>query len=74
MMYPKRDIWKSNTVDPNQTPRSLASDLGIHGLFRPIYILGVNVVSELNQFVALGGHSFPVCWVLIATDLCSNLL
>ena len=26
----------ANSVDPVQTPRSLASDLGLHGLQRPI--------------------------------------
>ena len=26
-----------NSVDPDQTPRSAASDLGLHCLFRPAY-------------------------------------
>ena len=28
----------ANSVDPDQTPRSAASDLGLHCLYRPGYL------------------------------------
>ena len=28
--------WVANSVDPDQTPRSAASDLGLHYLLRPV--------------------------------------
>ena len=28
--------WAANSVDPDQTPRSAASDLGLHCMHRPV--------------------------------------
>ena len=30
-------IWVTNSVDPDQTPRSAASDQGLHCLLQPVY-------------------------------------
>ena len=51
--------WMANSVDPDQTPRSAASDLGLHCLLRPVYsntvttwIDGTNVTvfCQINLF------------------------
>ena len=36
MMCLKTAAWVSNSVDPDQTPRSVASDLGIQCLHTPV--------------------------------------
>ena len=30
--------WVANSVDPDQTPRSAASDQGLHSLLRPVFL------------------------------------
>ena len=36
LIYLKSPVWVANSVDPDQTPRSAASDLGLHCLLRPV--------------------------------------
>ena len=40
----------ANSVDPDQTPPSVASDLGLHCMLRPIRILRVNIVRFVLSF------------------------
>ena len=39
----------ANSGDPDQTPRSAASDLGLHGL--PINLLGVSRLQWIKVFI-----------------------
>ena len=42
----------ANSVDPDQTPRSAASDLGLHGLFRPGCPNTLGYYSNIKWWVA----------------------
>ena len=50
----------ANSVDPDQTPRSAASDLGLRSLLRPVYCNssdkhGISNWSFLSNFMNLHG-------------------
>ena len=45
-----KECWMyANSVDPDQTPRSAASDLGLHCLQRPIREITVNARIDSNK-------------------------
>ena len=40
-------LFNANSIDPDQTPRSVASDLELHGLQIPFYgTLGINIPQK----------------------------
>ena len=47
----------ANTVDPEQTSRSVASNLGLHSLLRPVY--EICKVSTVHQFYHLRNFKTP---------------
>ena len=61
----------ANSGDPDQTPRSAASDLGLHGL--PITLLGVSRLQWIKRYepgtralqnclLRTGFHSFTITY------------
>ena len=47
MLCLKIAVWVANIVDPDETPRSAASHLGLHCLLRPVCLnTYVNMVQE----------------------------
>ena len=66
-------IKLANSVDPDQTPHSAASDLGLHCLLRTVCPIRVNMVFTLYynyaNFQALGGFSV---FMSPGTDLTDN--
>ena len=43
--------WVANSVDPDETPRSAASHLGLHCLLRPVF---------LNTYIKYGINSYHI--------------
>ena len=48
--YRKMDKLFANSEDPDQTPRSAASDLGLHCL--PVTLLGISRLQLVNYFLS----------------------
>ena len=55
--------WVANSVDPDQTPRSAASDLGLHCLLRPACPKMLRKYDTLIKSNPLRNHpgSVPIC-------------
>ena len=60
------DTYVSNSGDPDQTPRSVASDLGLHGLpmfhKKDAWSIGVKECKIVISFLSINLNMF---WVLI---------
>ena len=57
----------ANGVDPDQTPRSAASDLGLHCLFRPVHIHRDNAVFMVYNTPPL--YTNTASWVSLGHTL-----
>ena len=56
----------ANNADPDQTPHSAASDLGLHCL--PITLLGVYILQWVNAFIVLW-RAFSLAKVIITSKI-----
>ena len=67
-----RNVFKANSVDPDQTPRSAASDLGIHCL--PMSLLWETRLKWVNMswLSSVGSGFGPVCFCHIITSSIAN--
>ena len=59
--------WLKNSVDPDQTPRTVASELGLHVCLRPAFVseFRTTVNSILNPCPAEPGYTLPLQTVQI---------
>ena len=59
-----------NSIDPDQMPHSVASDLGLHCLLRPVHL---NILSKYGNNGTLNTHS-PGAKEASSTDIISSFL
>ena len=65
--------WMANSVDPDQTPRSAASDLGLHYLLRPVCLNTKGKYVTVSPFFLLS-YVYSVLRYALWTETYKTLL